>query len=344
MRKINLIHLGIGNVGKALVRMILENRKELKEHFGADLNYCGLFNSKSGIFDRRGFSIKQLKQFPADSRVEAKLAVDEVPLPFILIDTTASDKTFPLLEKALQKGGYVVLSNKRPLAGSNEQFKKLHSFGNRLFYETTVGAGLPVIRTLKTLLATGDDVSEIYGCFSGTLGFICSSIEDGVSFSESVRQARKMGYTEFDPREDLSGADVGRKTLILARMMGMDVEPDDIKIQKLYPTSYDGYTVEQFMQNIDKLDKEYQDKIRKAKKRENTLRFIAKISQNICKVRLTKVAQNSNFGSLKGPDNMIIFKTKRYSDRPMVIKGPGAGSEVTAAGVLGDILTIVRVV
>ncbi len=338
MKKVNLIHLGIGNVGRELFRQIFAQRENIVSNFNTYLNYCAAFNSKGGMFNPKGLTIKQMVNFHSDLRCDSKTAVEKIPLPFILIDTTSSDDTYPLLEKTLRRGGFVVLSNKRPLASSFTQFRKLHGYADKLFYETTVGAGLPVISTIKTLLATGDEIVEISGCFSGTLGFICSSLEGGNAFSDSVVRAKNSGFTELDPREDLSGRDVARKVLILARMIGMKTEQNGVKVQKLYPKKFDEFTVEKFMQKIKELDKDYKKKFQTAKKKGKTFRFVAKVLKKNCSVNLMEVEKDSDLGNLKGPDNMIILKTKRYFTRPMVIKGPGAGAEVTASGVFADIL------
>lgn len=337
MRHLNLIHLGIGNVGKELVKQIQSQRR-------VDLNYCGLFEAKGGIFQSSGLTSTKIKQFPNHlNNSDAALAIVKVPKPFVLIDTTASDKTIPLIMSALKRGGFAVLSNKKPLASSQKDFDRLHQLANgRLFYETTVGAGLPVIATLKNLLLTGDKVVEIQGCFSGTLGFIMSELDKGQSFSKAVIAAKKLGFTEPDPRDDLSGTDVARKALILSRLIGLKLELSDIKLESLYPFLMNKLTVEQFLEKVSKLDPLFAEKISLAKKQKQTLRFVAKVTAEGCRVGLTKVNSDSDLGALRGPDNIVIFRTKRYNNNPLVVKGPGAGKEVTAAGVFADILTIAQ--
>lgn len=354
MKKLNILHLGVGQVGRNLVEQIIKMQDQLRDKHLADLIYCGLYNSRGGYFNPEGFSNGQLIKILDDlERIKSKEeinekvlnALNEIHQPFILIDTTASEKTFPLIFSALARGGYAVLSNKKPLTLRQEQFDLLHQLGReRLFYETTVGAALPVISTLKSLLDTGDEIIEIKGCFSGTLGFICSSIEDGLPFSESVKRAKESGFTEPDPRDDLSGKDVARKALILARMIGQKIEMADIKLQALYPDSYNKYSVPEFMERIKDLDQEFKEKFQQAQNKGNTLRYLAKVTQKSVSVSLTEVPKQSDVGNLKGPDNIIVFKTKRYFDRPLVIKGPGAGVEVTASGVFGDILNITNMI
>lgn len=343
MKKLNIIHLGIGNVGKALVWMILENKEKLKRDFRIDFNYCGLFNSKGGIFKNNGLKDKEINHFPGILDANIEEAIVNIKPPFILVDTTASDKTFPSLLSVFKKGGYLVMSNKKPLAGKQKQFDALHKFGKgRLFYETTVGAALPVISTLKNILFTGDEIIEIKGCFSGTLGYLFSRLEAGNKFSETVLAAKQKGYTEPDPRDDLSGVDVARKALILARMIGRKLELSDIRLDGLYPDGMNKLTIEGFLKATVQLDDLYQDKSQRAKQNGKTLRFVAKVTPKICQVGVEFVEKDSDLGSLSGPDNIIIFKTKRYLNNPLVIKGPGAGAEVTASGVFGDILTIAR--
>lgn len=343
MKKLNIIHLGIGNVGRALVRMILENKEKLKKDLKVDLNYCGLFNSKGGIYKNNGLKEKEINHFPGILEANVEEAIVDIKPPFLLVDTTASDETFPYLISALKNDGGVVLSNKKPLSSSQDKFDELHKLAQgKLFYETTVGAALPVISTLKSLLFTGDEIIEIKGCFSGTLGYLFSCLEAGNKFSETVLAAKQKGYTEPDPRDDLSGVDVARKALILSRIIGRKLELTDVALESLYPSYIyiDKLTIEEFLTEAENLDGMYQKKLKEANKEGKTIRYVASLDKRNCRVGMELVPIESDLGRLKGPDNMIIFKTERYLERPMVIKGPGAGVEVTAAGVFGDILKI----
>ncbi len=340
MHKINIIHLGIGNVGKELIREIEEVNPSWKRKYGIFLNYCGMFGSKGGVFDAEGLSENKIKSFPkTSSGVDVKKALKVVVDPFILIDTTASDKTLELFMLTLSNGGYVVTSNKKPFTQSQKQFDRLEEyFGRKLFFETTVGAALPVISTLNNFIDTGDSISEIKGCFSGTLGYIFFHLEEGMLFSQAVEQAKEKGFTEPDPRDDLSGMDVARKALILARLLGRRIEIEDIKIESLYPRNMDGLTVDKFMETIGRFDDEYKKKIYMAGERSMTLRYVASVTVNSCTIGMEEVEKNGDVGNLKGPDNIIVFKTKRYDKNPLVVKGPGAGVSVTAEGVLADVL------
>lgn len=333
MNKAKIVHLGIGNVGKALVRQILEA--------DCGLIYCGMFNSKGGIFRESGLLHSEIKKFPngVEDLTFEKIIRQLADKNYIVVDTTASDKTYELLIKALQKGCSVVVSNKKPLCKSFGMFERIaQKNGERFFYETTVGAGLPVIKTLKNLILTGDKIIRIEGCFSGTLGYIFSELEKGVSFSVAVKKAFELGFTEPDPRDDLSGIDVARKALILNRMMGKKMELSDIKLIGLYPDNMKKLTAENFLISIEQLDQSYSEKIKKAKNKRKALRFVANIINDESIVGLTEVDKESDIGNLKGPDNFVLFQSKRYDKNPLIIKGPGAGVEVTAAGVFADIL------
>lgn len=326
MKILNIIHLGIGNVGKEVVRQISVQKKYSEKKLGVSLQYVKQFDSKN-------------------SEEEIQSAISSVSLPFVLIDTTASDKTLPYIKQTLQRGGFVVFANKKPLAASQNDFDVLHQLGSeRLFYECVVGAGLPVIRPLKDFIETGDEIIEIQGCFSGTLGFLFSQLDAGKSFSETVSEAKQKGYTEPDPRDDLGGVDVARKALILARLLGKKIELNDIQLEGLYPAEMDALTIDQFLNEIKTLDAFYNKRLNHAAEKNRVLRFIAKINAKECSVGLQEVEKTSDIGNLNGPDNIIVIKTKRYFNNPLIVKGPGAGIAVTAAGVFSDVLSIAKIV
>lgn len=349
MRQYYIIHFGIGNVGKTLIEQLFTNKDSLKRRFAVDLQYCGMFGSKGGFYKKTGFSKSEVKKNMQS--LSAPLITE--PLDFlkklpsfvlqntIIVDTTTSGNMFKILEFALKNCAYAVLSNKKPLAGTQKEFADLQKLGGNHFkYETTVGAGLPIIKVLQELLATGDDIVEISGCFSGTLGFLCSELEKGKPFSKIVAIAKEKGFTESDPREDLSGMDVARKAIIIARLLGKQIEMKNLSVSALFPDSYSKLTISDFMKKTHELDRRYEKLFKDAAKKNMTLRYVATVSKKKVLVCLKEVLKNSPLGSLKGPDNMIVFRTKRYYDNSMVIQGPGAGLEVTAAGVFGDILAV----
>jgi homoserine dehydrogenase len=339
MKKVHLLHIGVGNVGRQTVKQITVQRTALKAATGLDLVFCGLFTNTAGVFKKAGLSKLDIAGFPNGSKADLKKAVTEIPLPFIVIDTTAADMTLPLLKLALKRGGSVVMSNKKPLSGSQDDFDALLKHGeNRVLFETTVGAGLPVIGTLADLLKTGDDIESITGCFSGTLGYIFSQLQTGTPFSNAVKIAKSHGFTEPDPRDDLSGIDVTRKAVILARLIGQKIELSDVKLQSLYPAAMARLSVDEFMKALTELDQDIAEKVVAAKTHQKVLRYAATITPKQCSVGLENFHIDSEIGSLRGPDNIIVIRTRRYHDNPLVIKGPGAGVPVTAAGVFADII------
>ena len=347
MKTVSIIHLGIGRVGRKVIELISGQSDAWSKEFGVDVRYCGVFTSKGGLYDAKGIPLSSIvrEQIPLSSSFFPIDCIANTPKPFIVIDTTASEETLPVLIVALRRGGYVVLSNKKPLSGSQRDFNRLMSIArNRLYFETTVGAGLPAIQTLRTLLATGDTPLSIQGCLSGTLGFMCSEMEKGVLYSEAVAQAKKQGFTEPDPRDDLSGMDVARKALILGRTTGLKLELKDVQRTSLYPKCFASCSVEEFLKQAEEVNKEYGDRFAAAKKKKSTLRYIATIRPVGISVGLTEVPLSSSIGRLAGPDNLIKFETKRYHKQPLVIQGPGAGIDVTAAGVVGDIVHILQII
>lgn len=197
-----------------------------------------------------------------------------------------------------------------------------------------------MIRSLRDLLDTGDHALRIEGCMSGTLGYLCAQLESGIPYSQVISEARSLGYTEPDPRDDLSGHDVARKALILARTAGWPLEMSDLTVERLYPDSLAKLTVDEFMVAAPSLNADYAGRFQQAQARGNTLRYVAQVGPNGGTVGLQEVAADSPLGTLRGPANYIALFTERYNDLAMVISGPGAGPVVTAAGVLSDILQL----
>lgn len=352
MQRINILHLGPGNVGKEFLRQFLENKLQIEKNYCLYLKIIGILNSTYGKINSSGLSTKEIQGIissPAKLSLKSNHSqitsfINKTKESLIVIDTTASPDTFEILANTLKKSGFTVLSNKKPLTGKLSQFQKLYKYQHRLFIETTVGAGLPIISTIKELLETGDKIIEIQGCFSGTLGFIFSRLEKNVPFSEAIIQAKNIGFTEPDPRDDLSGIDVARKALILGRMMGQKINLTDIKVQSFYPDEYKNITVEDFLDNINTLDDKYRKMMNQAKNQNSTLRYVASVSPNKITVGLKQVPQNSDIGNLDGPDNIVVIRTNQYNKNSLVIKGPGAGVQVTAAGVFGDVLKIIKII
>ena len=245
---------------------------------------------------------------------------------------------------AVDAGMDVVLANKRPLAGprrkSEELWQRVAAANQRMLTEATVGAGLPIFDSYRKLVESGDRVLKIEGCLSGTLGFVLTEVERGRSFSQALAGAMEKGYTEPDPRDDLSGADVGRKALILGRLLGFAGEPDDVAVESLVPAALRAIPRDAFVARLGDMDADWAKRAAAAKAKGATLRYVASVSKDKISVGLETVSRQSPFFGLKGTDNQVAFTTLRYRKNPLVITGPGAGPAVTAAGVLNDLLRL----
>jgi homoserine dehydrogenase len=350
LRQVPVIQLGVGNVGSALLRQLLEGREVIGSRAGLRLWPVAVADVSGALVDQDGVPEETLRaaiEVGSGGGVIADGA-DVQPLDTvrtgmrpgaILVDATASAETRPTIEAALDAGCAVVLANKKPLAAPWAEAGRL--FGNpRLRYEVTVGAGLPVIGSLQYLRDVGDEATVIEGCLSGTLGFLCAELERGVSFSQAVRKARAHGYTEPDPRDDLDGQDVARKALILARTAGWTLEADDLRVEALCPQRLATGSVEDFLAALPALDEEYGARVTDAECRGRVLRYVARVEPGGGEVRLAAVERESPLGALRGPANYVALYTRRYNEVPLSLAGPGAGAEVTAAGVIGDMVRL----
>lgn len=352
IREVPLICLGLGNIGGTLLRQILETRATVAERTGLRLVPVGVADVSGLLYAADGLPEAMLSAALEATRDGGTLTALPGLRPLadlsailqpgaILADLTASPKTAPTLHAALAARCGVVLANKIPLAGPWDEAAPLMTHPH-LRYEVTVGAGLPVIQTLRDLRDTGDAITLIEGCVSGTLGYLCAELERGVPYSQAVAQARALGYTEPDPRDDLSGKDVARKALILARTAGWSLEAHHLTVEPLYTEALAGLSIEAFMAAAPTLDAVYAARVAEAQAQGNVLRYVARVTLEGGAVGLTAVERDGPLGTLRGPGNYIALYTTRYQPLPLALSGPGAGREVTAAGVLGDILKLAR--
>lgn len=350
---------GFGQIGRALSRQIAAQTSYFRHDLGLAIKTVALTDRSGVLVDEAGFSAQALadleqkkaagaKLQKKKENVRAALAHRVFSLPQrkgVFVDLTA-DETAPLLKEALEQGLHVVVANKKPLAVPQRQFDELmHTAKERglmLRYEATVGAGLPVLDTLSKLKEAGDKVETVLGALSGTLGYLMTQLEQGTPFSDAVRTAHSLGYTEPDPREDLSGMDVGRKALILARTLGYRLDLTDIAVTALFPPELSRDDPKAFIDGLRALDDPFKQRTAAAKKNGDVLRYVARISPKGVKVGIEAVSADSPLGRLKGTDNQIVLQTHRYKTNPLVVTGPGAGAEVTAAGVLNDIIAIAQ--
>jgi aspartokinase/homoserine dehydrogenase 1 len=353
--RMELVILGMGQIGRALAALLRRVKRP-----ALSLRVVAVIDRSGFIFDPQGLSPKRLSALAAQKRKGRQLAdlPDGQALPSqaavehiaryaltrpVLVDLTADD-TASVLEQALIGGMDLVLANKRPLAAertvSDLLWQTARARGRRILHEATVGAGLPIIDTYHKLAESGDQVERIEGLLSGTLGSVLDDVSAGVPFSRAVKRAMERGYTEPDPREDLSGMDVARKALILARLLGYPGELASRSVESLVPPWAQSLTKEEFLQRIGELDTEWSIRAREARKSGAVLRYIAQVTPSKVAVGVRAVPESSPFARVRGSDNQLVFTTARYKTNPLVITGPGAGAEVTAAGVLNDILRL----
>ena len=359
-KDLNVFLFGCGLIGRALLKQIQENRAQVARGPHINLRVLGVANSRTWLFSPAGLSNSEmgalgsgtpLDQLPgAQARPGVHEIFDRIAGTYrsdvVLVDATNAELA-PVHIEGLNRGFHIVTANKKPLTSNLSEYLQIQNSrrakGLNYQYEATFGAGLPLLSTLQDLINTGDRILSIQGCLSGTLGLICSRICDGKKLSSAVAEAKSLGYTEPDPRDDLSGADVARKSLIIAREVGVMLEPSEIRLKAMIPRRFFKIpSVAEFLTKLTTVDASMTDLARKARAEGKVLRYLADIGEKGCDVGLRKVPRDSPIGGLSGPDNILVFKTTRYFDHPLVIQGPGAGASVTAAGVLSDLLKIAK--
>ena len=339
--------IGTGVVGTTLMNMLEERAPVLLDRMSLNLQLVGLANTRRMIWDVGGIpfgeALSQLEatERPTDMDAIIQHLMESRLERLIVVDATASDEVAHRYPELLEHSTAVITPNKRANTQDWSFYRRLQEASKRnqvpYLYETTVGAGLPVVATLRDLLRTGDRIRRIEGVFSGTLAFIFNSLAQGKPFSEAVRTARKRGFTEPDPRDDLKGEDVARKLMILAREMDLPVERADVTVESLVPPDLAGLPLEDFMEALSDYDDEWKDRVA-ALEEDSRLHYVGVIEDGQLSVRVREVGAASPFARLRRTDNMIVYTSDRYHDNPLVIQGPGAGPSVTAAGILADII------
>lgn len=333
---------GVGAVGSTLLKQISANGTK------KTLRVLGVCNRKHVLWYDHSQSSYTLNQLLKSPERDWNLIVDKLASyskgSVIFVDATGSLETTEIYPELLRKNIHIVTPSKLANTQSQEIFESLHHLADehdvKFHYETNVGAGLPILNPIKSLIQTGDKIVEISGVLSGTMTYLFSELDKGNSFSESVIKARGLGYAEPDPRDDLSGEDVARKFLILARICGLKLERNDLEVESLIPGQLKDVDSTTFLEELYKFDKDWSKKVSEAEQSGNTLRYVGVLKNGRIKVGIQEVSKSSALGQLTGTNNLVQIKTKRYYDQPLIIQGPGAGKEVTAAGILADILTI----
>jgi aspartokinase/homoserine dehydrogenase 1 len=348
---LNLFMVGLGLIGGTLIQQIQKQAAFLIKQRQLKINIIAVANSKKMVFSSSGLKPGAWKEQLEKSGELSDLSrfvqeMKKLNLPnSVVVDCTSSKEVIRHYEDILNSSISIVTPNKLANSGTFADYNKLRAaafkHGAKFLYETNVGAGLPVINTLQDLIYSGDKILKIEGILSGTLSFIFNTFKTGTRFSEVVKEAKEKGFTEPDPRDDLNGTDVARKILILSREAGFELEMADVKIENILPQAcLQAATVEDFFVQLEKNNDLFEEKRAKAEKENKVLRFIASLEDGKAGVRLESVGPAHPFYTLSGSDNMIAYTTERYKERALVIKGPGAGAEVTAAGVFAEIISI----
>jgi aspartokinase/homoserine dehydrogenase 1 len=343
--------IGAGTVGGALLRQLRKQADRIASEFNLDLRVRAIARSRNMLLGDRRIELDSWESQYENNAVDIEFDeferhVNPDHLPHaVIIDCTASDEIANRYGGWLERGIHVITPNKKAFSGPFAYYSELQAKAKRgsahYLYETTVGAALPIISTLKDLEATGDDIRSIEGIFSGTLAYLFNVYDGSTPFSKIVREAKESGYTEPDPRDDLSGTDVARKLTILARELGLPIEIGEFPVQNLIPESLRNGSIEEFLARLADYDDEMKSLFEKAQADGRKLRYIARLAADgTAAVGLEAVDASHPFSNINLTDNIVQFETERYSSNPLVVQGPGAGPEVTAGGVFGDLLRL----
>jgi len=346
-KQVNLFITGTGNVGAKLLGQLQQQLAFLQQHLHLQVNVTGLSNSRRMLINEDGIGLGNWKEkLNAGVTADLQEFVNEIIARnlrnSIFVDITASDKVAAVYDQLLKKSVSVIACNKVAASSAYSNYKKLkdlaREFNCQFLFETNVGAGLPIIATLNDLISSGDNIHRMQAVLSGTLNFVFNNYDGTKKFAEVVRQAQDEGYTEPDPRLDLSGTDVMRKIMILAREAGQKIEMDDISNNSFMPEECMKGSVEDFYKEMEKYESHFQGLLKTANEKGCKMKFVASFDNGKASVGLQHIDPKHDLYHLYGKDNVVLFYTDRYKEQPMVVKGAGAGAEVTASGVFADII------
>jgi aspartokinase/homoserine dehydrogenase 1 len=349
-KQLNLFVMGVGNVGNKFLNQIQQQKKYLIENLKLNIRVVGISNSRTMVFDEDGIPLKNWENALTDGEKANKESFFETIQKLnlrnsIFVDNTASDEVSKTYASYLKNSISVVTCNKIACSSDYENYRNLKDLARKynapFLFETNVGAGLPIIDTLKNLIASGDKILKIQAVLSGSLNFVFNNFNETTTFHDIVKQAQQEGYTEPDPKIDLSGIDVMRKILILARESGHKIDINEIENESFLPEeSLETNTNEAFFDSLVKYEPHFQKIYKDATEKDCKLKYVAKFENGKASVGLQQIPIGHDFYNLEGSDNIVLFYTKRYPNQPMIIKGAGAGAEVTASGIFADIIRI----
>lgn len=349
---LNLFICGVGTVGSKLIEQIQLQHDKLKQNRRLQLNVVGIASSHHAIFNREGIDLNTYREQLDNSETTNTETLRREVIGMnifnsVFVDCTASKDVSALYQDFLEHNISVIAANKIAASSDYESYIKLKQTalakGVKFRFETNVGAGLPIIGTINDLLNSGDKILKIEAVLSGTLNFIFNELSESVPFSEAVMRAKEQGYSEPDPRIDLSGIDVIRKLIILTREAGYKAEQENVEKQLFIPESFFKGSLEDFWNNLPKLDAEFEEKRKQLEAENKRWRFVAKMEMGHTSVALTTVEKGHPFYNLEGSNNIVMLTTERYKEYPMLIQGYGAGASVTAAGVFANIMSIANI-
>lgn len=350
---LNLFVTGIGTVGRDLLEQIRQQQPKLMKQYALKLNVVGVARGSKALFRREGINLSKYREeleeigIPSSPSVLRDNILDMNIFNAVFVDCTASDTVASIYRDLLAHSISVVTANKVAASSAYDNYLELKNIARerniKFLFETNVGAGLPIINTMNSLVNSGDKIVKIEAVLSGTLNFIFNALSKDVPFSKTIVLAKEKGYAEPDPRIDLSGMDVIRKLVILTREAGYKVEQSDVSKKLFIPQKYFDGSLDEFWNTISEMDAEFEQRRQKLESENKRLRFVAKFEKGHCEVGLQEVGQSHPFYDLEGSNNIIQITTERYNEYPMIIKGYGAGASVTAAGVFSDIISIANV-
>ena len=350
---LNLFICGTGTVGDSLIKQLASQQEKLMKERGLKLNVVGIANGHQALFDREGLDLSNYRALLDEKGTASSPQIihDEVIgmniFNSVFVDCTANADVASLYKDLLNNNVSVVAANKIAASSSYANYTELKQIarnrGVKYLFETNVGAGLPIIKTINDLIASGDKILKIEAVVSGTLNFIFNKISADVPFSETIRMAKEQGYSEPDPRIDLSGKDVIRKLVILAREAGYVLEQEDVEKNLFVPDEFFEGSLEDFWKNIPSLDADFEARRQKLEAENKHWKFVAKLEDGKGSVSLQEVSRSHPFYGLEGSNNIVLLTTERYNEYPMMIQGYGAGASVTAAGVFADIISVANI-